>query len=217
MTESLRGCIESADSSIFLQNSVNSSLFILDQGLKKQLDRQVNRIIRKINNWFPDCETSCIGHRGGMILGLSEFAQSQGLELEYILRELHLSTVKVPVLDKAILSRVNLISVDLSGANLSSLKLWGADLSGADLNHANLRNTKLMYADLQFSNLVNCNFRRADMTGVNLANANLTGANLKEVILEAAQYTVETNGYPNYTQFPSGFDPEKYGMLKLER
>ena len=44
--------------------------------------------------------------------------------------------------------RVQLVGIDLRGANLAGSVLWGTNLSNADLSYANLTNTDLRYVDL---------------------------------------------------------------------
>ncbi len=97
----------------------------------------------------------------------------------------------------AVLGGADLVETAFNGANLSSANLDGADLSGADLSRANLNQARLVSAILEQTNL---------------AGADLRGTDLSEVDLSSA--TLEQALYNPDTQFPSGFFPERSGMIQ---
>lgn len=111
----------------------------------------------------------------------------------------------------AILEGSNLDGADLSGADLywayaQGASFEGACLRGASLRGANLRDCNLRGADLRDADLSPSNVAsRTELLGANLADADSTGANLSN-----AEYDEDT-------RFPSGFDPQRHGMVKVSR
>ena len=92
----------------------------------------------------------------------------------------------------------DLISTNLSRANLSRAHLIEASLESANLRGANLRGTNLSGTQLYEANL-----ERATLVGAKLREAiRLESAKLKEAV------------YDKTTEFPEGFNPEEYGMIK---
>ncbi len=93
---------------------------------------------------------------------------------------------------KADLSRADLRSVNLRGADLAGARLVEADLSygsfgtanlaGADLTAARLVGTGLGGADLRGADLTRSDLSYANLRGARLAGARLTGANLDQAI-----------------------------------
>jgi hypothetical protein len=93
---------------------------------------------------------------------------------------------------KADLSRANLRSVNLRGADLAGARLIEADLSygslgtadlaGADLTAARLVGTGLGGADLRGADLTRSDLSYANLRGARLAGARLTGADLDQAI-----------------------------------
>jgi uncharacterized protein YjbI with pentapeptide repeats len=117
-------------------------------------------------------------------------------------------------LEKAVVTGVNLIAVNLAYANLRDANLSGARLIGANLAYANLRGANLVNANLASAylvganlayvnlrgacpvdanlaraNLISANLSGARLTGVNLFGANLTSANLSAADLSGARLT----------------------------
>jgi uncharacterized protein YjbI with pentapeptide repeats len=76
------------------------------------------------------------------------------------------------------LSKANLRSADLSGANFSNANLSKADLSSADLSGANFSN----------ANLSCTNLRSADLGGADLSKANLTDASLMYINAKSTNF-----------------------------
>jgi hypothetical protein len=86
-------------------------------------------------------------------------------------------------------SRLNLMGVDLCGANLSKAKLDRATLSGAHLQGAQLRGTHLHKALLVGVDLRGAALTGADLTGAHLSYADLTGADLGSADLKGCSLT----------------------------
>ncbi len=87
-----------------------------------------------------------------------------------------------------ILSKVDLMRADFTGAKLDHTVLEGANLtrvnfSKANLAGANLRRADLIWANLQGANLQGANLRGADLSGADLGGADLSGADLGGAIL----------------------------------
>lgn len=109
------------------------------------------------------------------------------------------SNISRQVLWWANLENVNLVSANLSASNLSFAKLNYANLENADLAF-----TIFIGADLQGSNINNANLFYADVS-----YANLTGMeNWQSAFWLAARYNENT-------LFPSGMNPDSYGMINL--
>ena len=79
------------------------------------------------------------------------------------------------------LSRLSMISINLSGADFSN-----ANLRSANLANANLKNTNLSHTNLKFANCNRANFLQANLSNANLESATLLGANLEEANLSYA-------------------------------
>ena len=102
---------------------------------------------------------------------------------------------------KADLREANLVDADLSGAYFRYGDLSGADLTGADLDLADLINTDLNDVLLISANLGTISFA---------PSTDFTGAQYSE-------NAVDEGGQPiSDTIFPTGFDPDLYGMIAYE-
>ncbi len=89
------------------------------------------------------------------------------------------------------LSRLSMISIDLSGADFSNANLHRANLGNANLSNTNLSNANLKFinlngANLSNTNLSNANLENATLYGTNLEAANLSKASLKYTHLDRA-------------------------------
>ena len=82
--------------------------------------------------------------------------------------------------------RLNLLDVNLSGANLRDANLSGANLSGANLFRADLRGANLSHARLYRANLTGTVFWDANLTGTVFWEANLSDATLSDATLSDA-------------------------------
>ncbi len=109
-----------------------------------------------------------------------------------------------------------IVDSDLTGANFNGANLYWcmapyAKLIGADLRHTILRGAALDYADLTDADLCNADLSLDNLGGyTNLSGAILTGIKFNEnTKFTGARYSDET-------VFPDGFNPEEYGMLKIE-
>ena len=117
--------------------------------------------------------------------------------------------------------------------NAKALVINGCTIeTGAQCPHADLVSSGLQYADLSDSDLSNSDMRFANLYGANLNNANLIGANLSnanfwnaelinsDISLANLRDTIKWNTaiytgaiYSESTIFPSGMNPETYGMI----
>ena len=86
------------------------------------------------------------------------------------------------------LSELNLVEVDLHGANLNSAILNGANLSNADLKGANLNAAILDGADLS-----NADLKGANLSNIRAPKTNFTGVNLSGACIANWAITPETN------------------------
>ena len=121
-------------------------------------------------------------------------------------------------------SQLNLMGVNLQGADLNAVDLRYANLIGANLSDANLVGADLRFADLRGANLGNANLysatlRHTDVRGANLSNTNLIGSDLAALTflgttLGSALYSPGTN--LDDTFFDGGgvpFDPTAAGWI----
>ena len=117
--------------------------------------------------------------------------------------------------------------------NAKALVINGCTIeTGAQCPHADLVSSGLQFADLSDSDLSNSDMRFANLYGANLNNANLIGANLSnanfwnaelinsDISLANLRDTIKWNTaiytgaiYSESTIFPSGMNPETYGMI----
>ncbi|MEO0800730.1 MAG: pentapeptide repeat-containing protein [Cyanobacteria bacterium J06642_2] len=109
----------------------------------------------------------------------------------------------------------------LQGAILQATDLRGADFSDADLTdailiEANLADANFSTATFERTQLDAAILLRADFTGVSLATTDLTDADLRGANLSTANLSgaiFANTRYDTSTQFPSGFDPERAGLV----
>ena len=124
-------------------------------------------------------------------------------------------------------------------ADLSGQTLWWADLDWANLHHSNLQEANLMYAhliganlahsslnsvnfygailseaNLSFTNLSYANLRFTDVFAANLFSADLTDANLTGMYNWDQAFWLRAF-YNQNTIFPTGMDPESFGMILI--
>jgi uncharacterized protein YjbI with pentapeptide repeats len=118
-------------------------------------------------------------------------------------------------LRSAALGSANLVHADLTGADLRSAGLRAADLRGAVLTGTDLSKADLCDADLRYAVWIgqvlirNSAWRtaklcRADLRGADLRNGYLFGVDVKEA------------RYDSRTRWPSGFDPQRRGAVRME-
>jgi hypothetical protein len=128
-------------------------------------------------------------------------------------------------LDDLDLRRADLRGLVLEGASFSGADLTGADLSAADLywasffmtdlTGANLRNADMRGADLKSAKLVGCDLTNANLGIDNLGGpTKLQGANLERAILDDTRLAGAK--YDEATIFPTGFQPQKAGMIRVQ-
>lgn len=84
------------------------------------------------------------------------------------------------------LSRTDLASVSLGGANLEGAEFHGANLRHAMLNGTDLRKAGLQGANLQGARLEEANLGGAILKGASLQSASLGEANLQDAMLDGA-------------------------------
>lgn len=87
-------------------------------------------------------------------------------------------------LQKANLSGLSLIQLDLTGANLRQ-----ANLSHSDLGQATMVDAKLQKANLVFADLIQATMSGANLTGADLHGAKLGQATMNKAILKGADLT----------------------------
>ena len=84
---------------------------------------------------------------------------------------------------------LQLLGLDLTGANLTDAYLRGANLSGAKLIKANLTNAILENVNLHDADLTEANFYKANLTNAILTEACLRQTNLTKAFLAQANLT----------------------------
>ena len=84
------------------------------------------------------------------------------------------------------LSKLDLRSIQLVGANLHLTKLEQADLAGANLSKATATSAFLAQTDLEGANLQGTNLQAAGLYGADLSYTNASGANMKGALLPGA-------------------------------
>jgi hypothetical protein len=124
------------------------------------------------------------------------------------------------------LSRVDLRSLSLNGAQmnravfrysnlaraaLTNVELNHADLKAADLRQASLRGSHLTWANLSQASLQGAKLRRVDLSHADLRGANLAGAILENTVLTGAilEHTVLTGAQARTTIWPTNVDAAK--------
>ena len=90
-------------------------------------------------------------------------------------------------LKNVIIGEADLINASLRDADLSGAYLYGANLSGSDLYNADCSGADLAYVNLTGANLANANFSRADLSGIDFAGIDLTTTNLNGAKLTGAR------------------------------
>ncbi len=117
-------------------------------------------------------------------------------------------------LDAADLSLACLVLAKLSRASLTEAKLEGANLKQADCHTANLSWANLKDSVAIKANLTDAILQYSDLDGIDLSEALLFGADFLNSNLQNA-HALNGATYNDLTRFPLGFQPEKYGMIKL--
>lgn len=111
---------------------------------------------------------------------------------------------------------------DLKGTRLQYRNLSGADFSGSTITNGNFQGSDLRGANFRKADLTECGFYRSDLRGANLQGtqlaktdfhaARLEGADLSDAILKDPDLRAT---YDDSTKWPEGFDPDKYGAVKI--
>jgi hypothetical protein len=102
-----------------------------------------------------------------------------------------------------------LIYARLPRANLYGANLQGANLRGAHLYQANLTSSRLMRADLSGADLRRANLWLANLSGADLRRANASTACFNYARLAGSRYNAQT-------RWPKGFNPQRYGAVKVQ-
>lgn len=142
---------------------------------------------------------------------LSEINLSSSVLNYAILEQANLSnsSFQASSLVKASLSRANLRGADFTKADLTGANMTGAVLIGANFAHANLSKANVSLSRLKDNNSLEITkSHQANFQGANLAGAFFMGVDLSLAQLEGAFFDDKTN-------FISGFDPIKAGMVKM--
>lgn len=116
--------------------------------------------------------------------------------------DLNNADLRVSNLAFSIMTGADLRKVDLRGATLTSVNLSNADLQGADLRFANLENAVLIGANLRDARLSGVRLDNADLTDANLTNAELNSAWLSGATLTEEQ--LDTVKSLSDTRMPDG-------------
>jgi uncharacterized protein YjbI with pentapeptide repeats len=103
--------------------------------------------------------------------------------------ELSVAILRDINLERAYMSDMNIIGVDLTGANMSGLRFEEGLLQDVNLTGANLRNFLLFQGVMESVNLTSADLTSADLTGTQLRKVNLTGATLIEAKLSGASFS----------------------------
>ena len=113
-------------------------------------------------------------------------------------------------------------NANLSFANLENTRLSGSDFTNAQMDYVNLKKSISSWREYtateEMYEVNEVNFENANFYGAMLENANLGGTNLCGVNLDEISFNEQTNfsraKYNILTNFPNGFNPEKYKMEK---
>lgn len=105
-------------------------------------------------------------------------------------------------LDGAQMNRAIFRYSNLARASLSNVEPDHADLKAADLRQASLRGSHLTWANLSQASLQGAKLCRADLSHADLRGANLTGATFEDTVLTGAQADTTTI-------WPADFDAPK--------
>jgi uncharacterized protein YjbI with pentapeptide repeats len=130
-------------------------------------------------------------------------------------------------LHRALLEDVKAPSSSFRKTNLRGAFLTNSSFDGSDFTQANLVCTFLDKASLVKCKLLDCfaiscifkqaNLQHAVLDGANAAHADFTEALLQGasmLCLDLEQATFSGAVYDQYTRWPSGFKPEKYGAYQ---
>lgn len=124
-------------------------------------------------------------------------------------------------LSEANLERANLEmkvwqEVILRGANLKKAEIYSGIFFMSDLSEANCEGTKFCGTDLKGVNFTNANLRNAVFGKNNLGGAaDICGADFTDAILDDAKF--DETRYDKKTVFPKNFNPEKNGLIRIEK
>ena len=108
----------------------------------------------------------------------------------------------------------NLSSVIGSGARFAAVDLSGSIFDRAKLEGANFTYAGSLDKGYERTNLENTDFTKANLRDANLDYTILNGADLSKARLQGA--TFNNAKYSSATQFPDGFNPEKFNMELVE-
>ena len=116
-------------------------------------------------------------------------------------------------------------SVDFTNANLTNTKLTFSNLSGANCKCANMRGSYLFGVDFTNANLIGTDLSDTNLQGANLVNADIDITMVDKLHDVRYEYNSSTFTNTNFTKakydsttkFPDWFNPEKAGMIKLDK
>lgn len=97
---------------------------------------------------------------------------------------------------------------DLSESRFAHTWFYGVDFSGSRLIGTNFKGANLAHVDFRGANISCTNMVGTRLNGAKLMGANLYGVDLSRTIIKGAMYD-------DGTKLPDGFDPEKYGLIKI--
>ncbi len=129
-------------------------------------------------------------------------------------------------MENVYLKNAKLTNSNFKSTSMANVKLHYSDLSNSVFDRVNALRGKFLYSNfsntkLENSEFVGANFQKADfknsiIKNSNFSNANFLGANLSEVLSIDDDSIFVGSIYDSDTRFPTGFDPESRGMIKLK-
>jgi hypothetical protein len=99
-------------------------------------------------------------------------------------------------------------------ANLENANLFSANLSASNLSYANLYQANLEDSDLAFTLFVGADLRSTNIDNANLFYADVSFANLTGMDNWQTAFWLAAR-YNDNTLFPSGMNPDTFGMINL--
>ncbi len=113
-----------------------------------------------------------------------------------------------------------------NNTNMNRVELHDSDLSGSQFNgvqakqgrfsHSNFYNVTMKDSEFPQANFQKADFKWVTIKNSNFNNANFLGADLSNVWSIDEDSIFQGAIYDRDTKFPSGFDPESKGMIKLK-
>jgi hypothetical protein len=206
----------------------------------------LNEIINSIKIGNKDQKVDGLSKLSVLLEGIDNFDLSEFIlkEIDSVAKDLNLEGVNW---SNSRFVDMFLSDSNLKNAQLEKSFFMYTRMQWVDLENANLKNAKLAFASFTRCNLKNADLEGAYLFGVKFKNTNLLGANLRGANLQYAdisdslimlsdldlknslinRYTKEGEKLapPNFrnatydcdTKFPKELNPEKEGMIEVEK